>query len=231
MTFEQQDLERAVRAWAAQGSEQLPDPALDAALLEIATTPQRRSGWAAQRIPILNTTWFRLSVAAAVVLAAAAIGLRFLPVESVGPPSVSTPTPIPTPTPTPVALASGSFTARFTEQALTTIDIEATGRGADVSGVMEVSEEDGGFSIGLQCARTMDNGILLIAGEITASTRDGFDEGDRVALVLQPGTNVSAGLWFEEPPAAPSCSAFLEGVPDDVGIYLKPIQGDLELTP
>ena len=230
MTFGQNDLERAVRAWVAQGSEQLPDPALDAALQEIATTPQHRSGWTGRRFPIMNNFWLRLGVAAVVLFAAAAIGLRFLPVESVGPAPVSSPTPIPTPVPTPVALASGTFTARFTEQALTTIDIEATGSGADVSGGMEVSEEDGGFAIDLQCTRTIDNGILLIGGEVTASTRDGFDEGLRVALVLQPGTNVSAALWFEDPPAA-SCPAFLEDVPDDVEIYLKPIQGDLELAP
>jgi hypothetical protein len=226
MTIEQQDLERAVRAWVAQGSEQLPDPALDAALQEIATTPQYRSRWTTQRFPIMNNFWFRLGVAAVVLVAAAAIGLRFLPLESVGPAPVSTPTP----SPTPIALASGTFTARFTEPALTTITIEATGRGANVSGEMEVSEQDTGFSIDLQCARTMDNGILLIGGEITASTREGFDEGSRVAVVLQPGTNVSAALWFEDPPAA-SCPAFLEDVPDDVEIYLKPIQGDLELAP
>ena len=76
MTFER-DLERAVRDWVAQGSEQLPDPALDTALQEISITPQRRAGWLARRFRMMNSNALRFGGAAAAVIVAGVIGLSF----------------------------------------------------------------------------------------------------------------------------------------------------------
>jgi hypothetical protein len=218
----QHDLERAVRDWVAQGSEHLPDPALDAALQEISMTPQRRASWRALRFPIMNRNVLRLGVAAVALIAAVIVGVRFLP-------SVGGPAPTPTPIPTPVTLASGSFTAPFASGA--TIDISATGSGANVSGVLSVSDdEDGEFSVDLQCTRTADIGVIrviLIGGDIVPSTQD--PEGGRVAIALQPATPVKAILWFEDQPPAASCMAFLESIPDDVAISLQPVDGNVEL--
>jgi hypothetical protein len=86
-----QDLERAVRGWVAQGSERLPDPALDAALREISLTPQRRAGWLARRFPIMNSNRLRFSIAAVAIIAAGLIGLRLLPGNVGGPATTSPP--------------------------------------------------------------------------------------------------------------------------------------------
>ena len=76
MTFDR-DLERAVRDWVAEGSEHLPDPALDTALQEISTTPQRRAGWLARTFRMMDSTALRFGGAAAAVIAAAVVGLSF----------------------------------------------------------------------------------------------------------------------------------------------------------
>ena len=131
------DLERAVRLWVAQGSDQLPEPALDAALDRIEMTKQRHAGWLARRINLMNGNALKLGLAAAAIIAVAVLGLRFLPGTVGGPPD-STPTPVPTAE----TLASGSFAAplgEFGEE----FDFHATGSGDDVSGTMEVSNPAG----------------------------------------------------------------------------------------
>lgn len=212
-----QDLERAVRGWVAQGSERLPDPVLDAALREIASTPQRGAGWLARRFPIMNSNRLRFGVAAVAVIAGTLIGLRFLPGNVGGP----APTPTPTPFPSPVTLAFGSFTAPLLASEVTTVDIDAVGNAprlegwpsrsaTPASGSMEVSDADGRFSVDLQCTRWA--GELLIGGVVTDSTHDAAAEGSRVVIALHPRTVIYALLWFEEAPVAPTCEAFLEGI-------------------
>ena len=125
------DLERAVRAWVAVGSEQLPEPALDAALDEITRTNQRHAGWLARRIHLMNGNALKIGLAAAAIIAVAVLGLRFLPGTVGGPPD-STPTPVPTAE----TLASGSFAANLGE-AGEAFGIEATRTGEDVSGTFE----------------------------------------------------------------------------------------------
>ena len=89
-----ENLERAVRRWAAQGSERLPERALDAALREISITPQRRAGWLARRFPIMNSNRLRFGVAAVAIIAASLLGLRFLPGNVGGPAPTPTPSPL-----------------------------------------------------------------------------------------------------------------------------------------
>ena len=234
------DLERAVRLWVAQGSDQLPDRALDAALDEIATTKQRHAGWVARRINLMNGNALKFGAAAVAIIAAAILGVRLLSAP-VGEPSE------PTPSSTPVArtLASGTFTAPLGEFG-EAFDIEATRTGDDVFGTMEISNPvggDGAYSVDVQCARTTDDGFVMIGGEVTESTYEEFiAEGAYVVIALSPGTPVRM-LWAvdvlatdEVPAPADSCAAYIEtllGDPesifDAVDVNGRPIEGDLEL--
>ena len=233
------DLERAVRAWVALGSEQLPDPALDAALDEIARTNQRHAGWLARRTNLMNRNALKVGLVAAAVVAVALLGVRFLP-GMVGSP----PDPTPMPTSTAVTLASGTFTAPLGEFG-EAVDIEAVRTGDAVSGTMEISNPAGGegaYSVDVQCARTTDDGSLLIGGEVTESTYEEFiEDGAYVVIALAPGTPVRM-LWAvdvlvtdEVPAPAESCSAFVESLLGDpefvqaIGDRGIPIEGELEL--
>lgn len=233
------DLERTVRLWVAQGSDQLPEPALDAALDQIAKTKQRHAGWLARRINLMNGNALKLGIVAAAVVAVALLGVRFLPGMVGGPPD-----PTSTPTSTAVTLASGTFTAPLLEFG-ETVDIEAVRTGDDVSGTMEISNPVGGegaYSVDVQCARTMDDGSLLIGGAVTESTYEEFiEEGAYVVIALAPGTPVRV-LWAvdvlvtdEVPAPAESCSAFVESLLGDpefldaIDVHGRPIEGDLQL--
>lgn len=99
------DFEPTVRAWAALGSDQLPDAALDAALETITTTPQRRASWPAWRLPLMDNPILRFGVIGAVLLALVAVGANLLS-SNVGGPG-----PAPTPSPTPIALDADNLNA------------------------------------------------------------------------------------------------------------------------
>ncbi len=233
------DLERTVRLWVAHGSDQLPEPALDAALDQIATTKQRHAGWLARRTNLMNGNALKLGLVAAAVVAVALLGVRFLPGMVGGPPD---PTSIPTSTA--VTLASGTFTVPLLEFG-EAIDIEAVRTGEDVSGTMEISNPaagEGAYSVDVQCARTLDDGSLLIGGEVAESTYEEFiEEGAYVVIALAPGTPVRM-MWAvdvlvtdEVPAPAESCSAFVETLLGDPGFvqgiadHGRPVEGELEL--
>jgi len=233
------DLERAVRLWVAQGSDQLPDQALDAALDEIARTNQRHAGWLARRTNLMNGNALKLGLVAAAVVAVALLGVRFLPDMVGGPPE-----PTPMPTSAAVTLASGTFTAPLNEFG-EAIDIDAIRTGDDVSGTMEISNPtggDGAYSVDVQCAQTTEEGFVVIGGEVTTSTHQEFvEEGAYVLLAFNPGTPVRM-LWAvdvlaadEVPAPAESCSAYLDSWVSDPGFasFLNehgiPIEGELEL--
>ena len=229
------DLERAVRLWVAQGSDQLPEPALDAALDRVEMTKQRHAGWLARRINLMNGNALKLGLAAAAIIAVAVLGLRFLPGTVGGPPD-STPTPVPTAE----TLASGSFAANLGE-AGEAFDIEATRTGEDVSGTFDSSGAAGTYSVDLQCTRTTEDGLLLIAGEVSESTNETVSPGVYVAIMFAPGTPVRTLLGFdvlpsdEVPSPADSCPAYLETLVSDpeflasVDVGAVPIDGQLDL--
>jgi hypothetical protein len=233
------DLERTVRLWVAQGSDQLPEPALDAALDKIAKTEQRHAGWLARRINLVNGNTLKLGLAAAAVVAIALLGVRFLP-DLVGDP----PDPTPIPSSTAVALASGTFTVPLGEFG-EAVDIEAIRTGDDVSGTIEISNPVGGngaYSVDVQCARTTDDGSLMIGGQVTESTYEAFvGEGAYVVLAFAPGTPVRM-LWAVDvlatddvPAPAESCAAYIDTLLSDpqfidsVDVHGRPIEGELEL--
>ena len=134
------------------------------------------------------------------------------------------------PSPVAVTLASGTFDVDL--GGMTTIAIDATAAGDGASGELDVEmPEGGGFSVDLQCTRTTDTGILLIGGDVTDSTIDQANEESRAAIALEPGTPVKSVLWFEDQPAN-SCPAFLESIPDDeIGDFVQPVEGAIELGP
>ena len=230
------DLERAVRAWVALGSEQLPEPALDAALDQITKTNQRHAGWLARRIHLMNGNALKLGLAAAAIIAVAVLGLRFLP-GTVGGPADSTPTPVPTAE----TLASGSVAANLGDFG-TTFDLDATRTGDDVSGTIVGSNPQGGegaYTVDVQCTRTIDN-LLLIGGEVTDSTYELIADGAYVVFALVPGTparmliGVDVLATDEVPAPADSCEAYLETLLSDgfaraAADHSAPINGELDL--
>lgn len=237
------DPDGLIRAFIREGEEDLHDQVYDAVRAAIEQKRQRAfiGPW---RISSMNR-FLAIGVAAVAVLVVLVIGAQlFGSPTNVGGGGDATPTPQPTPTPVAVTLASGSFTVPLGEFG-EAIDIEAVRTGDDVSGTMEVSNPAGGegaYSVDVQCARTTDDGFLLIGGEVTESTYEEFvGEGAYVVLALAPGTPVRM-LWVvdvlatdEVPAPAESCSAFVEsllGDPeflDGVGVHGRPIAGDLEL--
>lgn len=105
------DTTRIVRSWLRTDEHESADRVLDAVLDQLDTTPQRRfAWWPARRFPEMNNS-AKLALAAAAVVVAAFLGIRFLvPGESIGGPG-PTPTPTPTPIafPQPTALAPGPY--------------------------------------------------------------------------------------------------------------------------
>ena len=187
-----------------------------------------------------------IGLAAAAVLVAVVIGSQLLgSPTNVGVDGDATPTPQPTsPTSVAATLASGSFSAPLGEFG-EAFNIEAVRTGEDVSGTMEISNPAGGegaYSVDVQCARTTDDGVLLIGGEVTESTYQEFiEDGAYVVVMLAPGTPVRM-LWGadvlvtdEVPAPAESCSAYVDTLLGDSEIVQgiraqgRPVQGELEL--
>ena len=179
----------------------------------------------------MNSNIVRLGVAAAAVVLAVLIGIRFI-----GPNVGSGTEPTATPSPSPAPLAVGSFSSHGGR-----IQLEATGDGSNVTGSMTYTDVGGAdvgrFTVDLACARTTVGGLIVIGGPVTESTNvdDSAPTGSNVAIVLQRGSPVRAFFWLEHPdPHEASCPAFLDSVPD-VGdpdfepTALEPIEGTIEL--
>lgn len=123
--------ERILDAYLAPEADRLPDRVIDAALADIARTPQRRSRWPAWRPHHMNT-YVKLMAAAAAVLVVALVGYQFLP-RNGGVGGQPTPQPSPTATESPTAavipplpegtLAAGTYRLRPFASATMTIDL------------------------------------------------------------------------------------------------------------
>ncbi|HKO34761.1 MAG TPA: hypothetical protein VJY85_13525 [Candidatus Limnocylindria bacterium] len=239
------DPDRLIHGFLLEGEEYLQDQVYDEVRAAIEHKRQR-AFFGPWRTPIMNKVLiYGLGAAAAVVVMLVIGSQVFGRPNNVGG-GDATPTPQPTATTRPIGtgtLASGSFTAplgEFGEE----FDIEAIRNGDDVSGTMQISNPAGGegaYSVDVQCARTTDDGFLLIGGEVTESTYEQFIEnGAYVVIALAPGTPVRM-LWAvdvlvtdEVPAPAESCSAFVETllsdrVFDKVDVDGRPIVGDVAL--
>jgi hypothetical protein len=143
--------------------------------------------------------------------------------------------------PSPPLLARGSFTAHGI-----TAELDATGSGGDVAGTMSLSESTGRATVDLECARTTADGLIEIGGLVTDSTidpesqdwHDGFPEGQRVAVIFEPGSPVKAIWWVTSAgDGVASCAELFEGIdgsedqisPGSPG--LDPVQGTVEFGP
>lgn len=161
----------------------------------------------------------KLIVAAAAVLVVAFVGYQLLPAVA-----SSSQTP----------LASGTFKAKGAP-----VELEATGDGDSVTGSMTVAADTGEtlFAVDLECARTAEDGRILIAGD-TKESAAWATKGTYTAIVLKPGSPVHAGFGFQEDaPAATTCGQYLEAIIDRhfataIGDgALEPIEGSVELRP
>ena len=223
---------RIVLSWLREDAHDNAEQMLLRALDEVDATPQRRF-WPAWRSNRMNT-FAKLIVAAAAVLVVAFAGFQLLPRSGGvgGEPTVA-------PSPSPSLLARGNFTAHGIAA-----ELDATGSGADVAGTMSLSESGkGSATVDLECARTTADGLIEIGGLITDSTYDandqdwhgGFPEGERVAIIFQPGSPVNA-IWnvTSADQGVASCAAMFEnmdGSGDEIlpgSPGLDPIQGTVE---
>ena len=236
------DPDRLIHDFVLEGEEQLPDQVYDA-VRGVIEQKRQRVVFGPWRTPTMNKI-VTIGLAAVAVLVAVVIGSQLLgSPTNVGGGGDATPTPLPTSaTPVAVTLASGSFSAPLGEFG-EAFNIEAVRTGDDVSGTMEISNPAGGegaYAVDVQCARTIDDDVLLIGGEVTESTYEEFiEDGAYVVLMLAPGTPVRM-LWGvdvlvtdEVPAPAASCAAYIDTLLGDplfeVAINGRPIEGDLEL--
>lgn len=136
--------------------------------------------------------------------------------------------------PTAALLASGTFQLYGAD-----VELDAMRNGESVTGTMTVDHGDGAFAVDLKCSEITNDGVLLLAGDITDSTSPYAREGAREVLVLKPGTPVYASFDSEGRPGgdvvpAASCPALLDqvietGTQTVIGPNgLEPIEGSVE---
>lgn len=110
------------------------------------------------------------------------------------------------PSPSLALLARGNFNWRGLP-----VELEATGEGSSVTGRMTGTTDDGGFTVDLQCTRTTEDGLIVIAGDTTDSTTILTYEGTRAGIIFKRGSPVRAMLWFQrDDTRAACCLAFID---------------------
>ena len=159
------DFDRAARAWLGDGPTRMSDRALSSALQEIHSTRQRRALWPAWRTNRM-TTYAKLIATAAAVLAVAVAGYQFLPGLS-GSGGTNA-----TPSSSPVLLARGTFVIRDWGK----VEFVATREGSTVTGRLAIGEGRGPgwpITVDLECTRQTKDGLIMIGGHITAPWQPG----------------------------------------------------------
>jgi len=209
MTTERDPQTRLVLSWLREDLHENADRVLVNALDEVDATPQRRSGWPAWRPNQMNL-YAKLLAGAAGVLVVAFVGYQLLP-RSGGPGGQSTIAPSPT---TPALIARGTF--NFVEGE---IELIASRAGDGVTGTMTMSHTTGNFTVDWKCTRTTQDGVILLAGDVTESASPYAPKGEREVLALKRGTPVLAGLDNEGREGsgltrAATCEELLEQVID-----------------
>lgn len=205
-----------------EGMTPLPDAVRNAVRAHLPETRQLgRFGGPMRRFDFMNNNFVRAGIAAAAVVLAVIVGIKFLPGANTGGP------PEATPTPPPALLARGSFTGPGNMAT----ELDASGDGSSVTGTMTVSGDGGRATVDLECTRTTEGGLLVIGGTVSQSTAATYPEGSLFAIILQRGPPVRALFMFEDASKGP-CPAFLGGDIDaGATAGLRPIEGNVELRP
>ena len=99
-----------------------------------------------------------------------------------------------------------------------TMDITAQEEDGVVTG--EVSFEPHGSVANLQCADTVTDGVVRLAGQFTTAPADGDEAvGAWMAFVIREGDPDSVSVpWFSDP-GTESCDEALDQLPDDAQFY------------
>lgn len=155
-------------------------------------------------------------------IAIAAAGCSGTPASA--PPATAAPSPSPAP------LAFGTFTSHGVAA-----ELDARGSGSSVTGTLTVSDEGGRATVTLECSRSTDNGLLIIAGLVMETTyTDYFPDRHRVAVIFKRGTPVQAVWWVSHPtdPPIATCQALVDDVdPIEAARGVEPIGGSVQLAP
>jgi hypothetical protein len=165
------DTERILDAYLAPEADRLADRVIDAALADIARTPQRRSWWPAWRSDQMNT-YVKLIAAAAAVLVVAVVGYQLLPPgdDTVGQPTAQ-PSATAASSPTVAAvlpivdgpLAAGTYRLRPFPAGTMTIDATVPGGGwlggppAAIGGPVGESNGPNGVAVAFFNAQTINS--------------------------------------------------------------------------
>lgn len=113
-----------------------------------------------------------------------------------------------------------------------TLDISAEEEDGEVTGEIGFTDDDNADStavVTVECADTDTDGVVILGGEITASSED-QGVGELVALFIREGDTDSAALWLDEGENA-SCSDLLASrrdVLDDESAFVNVEDGDIE---
>jgi len=235
------DVDRVIEDWLADLPNSLPDRVVDRLVDDLDRTPQWRRFGLPRRDQMNRFVMAAGAVAAIALVAVIGIGLvsgggglfGAGPTPSPTPSPTASPSPSTTPSPSPSLIARGTFSLLEGE-----VELNATGSGDNVSGTMIMSHETGDFNVDLKCTRTTEDGVILIAGDITHTESRFAPLGNRELIILKPGSPVLGGLDAEEREGgslarAASCEALLEYV-DNNDLFidgLEPIEETIELGP
>jgi hypothetical protein len=131
----------------------------------------------------------------------------------------------------PTTIAEGTGTFRQGD-GFATVKLSATEDDGEVSGEANVTGESGPpFTIAVECSGKAADGVVIVAGKVSASEDDERPVGTRTAVLVKDGDPDGMLLWFEDPPPAGSCSEFVENIPEDVlsdpSMY-QPVDGDIK---
>jgi hypothetical protein len=201
-----------IRAFIAEGREELPDRAFDAVRGDIHRTRQRVviGPWREPQMSNLA----KVALAAAAVIAVAFGASRLLPTNS-GPGTIQpspTPSPTVTATETPTPTATGAFggIAHYgTALDPSTTEVDAVAIGESISGTAVTTSRSGTHTVRLECA-DRDGNTWVLGGTTEKSTVPGEPAGTWSAVLVRDGSPQLIAIWLSgDPQDASNCEEWL----------------------